>query len=113
MLRLNTHTRRRRAPYAPDGSRIAFTVQEEGCQELYTVAIGGGPLTQVTFAGADFVRVASWSPDGAAIFFTSSLGRAPVPASRDASAKELKDRSVLQYPHRGGLRIEIHASNRA
>lgn len=63
------------SPYGEDGSRVAFTVQEEGCQELYTVSVDGGPLSQVTFAGADFVRVASWSPDGAAIFFTSSLGR--------------------------------------
>jgi tricorn protease len=65
----------RRPVFSPDGSRVAFTVQEEGCQELYTVSVEGGPLTQVTFAGADFVRVASWSPDGAALFFTSSLGQ--------------------------------------
>ena len=65
----------RRPIISPDGTTVAFTVVEEECQEIYACSVHGGPLSQITFQGADFARVAAWAPDGSALFFVSSAGQ--------------------------------------
>ena len=58
-----------------DGTRVAFTVQQDACQEIYVVSTRGGPVTQVTHAGAERTRAACWSADGTRLFFASSAGQ--------------------------------------
>ena len=58
-----------------DGTRVAFTVQQDACQEIYAVSTRGGPVTQVTHAGAERTRAACWSADGTRLFFASSAGQ--------------------------------------
>ena len=59
----------RRPIISPDGTTVAFTVVEEECQEIYACSVRGGPLSQITFQGAEFARAAAWAPDGSALFF--------------------------------------------
>ncbi|ACO65681.1 predicted protein [Micromonas commoda] len=63
-----------------DGTRVAFTVQQDACQEIYVVSTRGGPVTQVTHAGAERTRVACWSADDTRLFFASSAGQSFVDA---------------------------------
>ena len=65
----------RRPIISPDGTTVAFTVVEEECQEIYACSVRGGPLSQITFQGAEFARAAAWAPDGSALFFVSSAGQ--------------------------------------
>ena len=62
-----------RAPvFSPDGAHVAFTVAEDECEEVYVVHSKGGAAVKVTGAGAEYARVACWSPDGDSIVFCSS-----------------------------------------
>ena len=62
-----------RAPvFSPDGTHIAFTVAEDECEEVYVVSAEGGAAMKVTGAGAEYARVACWSPDGDSLVFASS-----------------------------------------
>ena len=63
-----------------DGTRVAFTVQQDACQEIYVVSTRGGPVTQVTHAGAERTRAACWSADDTRLFFASSAGQSFVDA---------------------------------
>ena len=63
-----------------DGTRVAFTVQQDACQEIYVVSTRGGPVTQVTHAGAERTRAACWSADGTRLFFASTAGQSFVDA---------------------------------
>ena len=58
--------------FSPCGSHLAFTVEEDECEEVYVVHVKGGPVVRITHVGAERVRVASWSPDGTKLFFVSS-----------------------------------------
>jgi dipeptidyl aminopeptidase/acylaminoacyl peptidase len=62
---------------SPDGRTIAFTVQTVDLdkntkpQQIYTVALAGGPPKQITQDGTDNERP-KWSPDSRQIFYTSN-----------------------------------------
>ena len=58
-----------------DGTRVAFTVQQDACQEIYVVPTKGGPVTQVTHAGAERTRASCWSHDSTRLYFASSAGQ--------------------------------------
>ena len=68
------------ARFSPDGSRIAFTGQYDGDEQVYVMPAGGGVPQQLTFYpatgplptrwGHDNL-VYDWSPDGARILFRS------------------------------------------
>jgi Tol biopolymer transport system component len=56
--------------WSPDGSRIAFTSNRSGNDEIWTVALDGSGLAQLTDDPAgDWVP--AWSPDGSRIAFVS------------------------------------------
>ena len=56
--------------FSPDGTTIAFTGEDDGNVDVYTVTAGGGVPKRLTFhPGAD--RVAGWTPDGKQVLFSS------------------------------------------
>jgi len=71
--------------FSPDGQTIAFTGQYDGNTEVYTIPIGGGEPTRITYTslnGRDFLGdrmgpnniVMCWSPDGNKIVFRNRIG---------------------------------------
>ncbi len=68
------------ARFSPDGSRIAFTGQYDGDEQVYVVPTAGGAPRQLTFYpaagplaprwGHDY-QVYGWSPDGRSVLFRS------------------------------------------
>ena len=68
------------AKFSPDGSRIAFTGQVRGDEQVYVVPSAGGELQQLTHYPADGPlparwgydhQVYGWTPDGDAVLFRS------------------------------------------
>ena len=60
----------RRPLFSPDGRSIAYSLVEDGCEEIYRAGSDGSSPTRLTFTGAN-CRVSGWSQDGSAIFFAS------------------------------------------
>ncbi len=56
---------------SPDGSTIAFTGQEEGHQEIYSMPFDGGAPRRLTHMGGSMTLALGWSKDCREIFFTS------------------------------------------
>ena len=87
--------------FSPDGSRIAFTAQYGGDEQVYVMPSAGGAPTQLTFYpspgplaerwGYDN-QVYGWTPDGAAVLFRSA---------RDGYS--LTDARLYTVPVGGGL----------
>ncbi|HET7274806.1 MAG TPA: amidohydrolase family protein [Longimicrobiaceae bacterium] len=50
--------------YSPDGTRISFTSDRAGSDNLWTMAAGGGDLKQITDEKDRQVSSAIWTPDG-------------------------------------------------
>jgi tricorn protease len=59
---------------SPDGRTLAFTGQDEGHPEVYTMPALGGPAKRVTFLGADS-RVVGWRPDTESVIFASDAAQ--------------------------------------
>ena len=61
---------------APDGSEIAFTLNQGGNPDIYVISATGGDLRRLTFApGID--TSPSWSPTGSQLVFTSDRSGSP------------------------------------
>jgi tricorn protease len=58
------------AKISPDGSTIAFTGSYDGVPAVYTMPIGGGVPTRLTYFG-QAVQPVAWTPDGARVVFRS------------------------------------------
>ncbi len=58
------------ARFSPDGKLLAFTGQQEGPAEVYTMPFDGGDAQRLTYDGAG-ARIAAWRPDGSAIIYSS------------------------------------------
>jgi Tol biopolymer transport system component len=56
--------------WSPDGSKLAFSSDRSGNEEIYVIGSDGKGLTRMTNNPAD-ERYPSWSPDGSKITFTS------------------------------------------
>ncbi len=66
--------------FSPDGSKVAFTGQYRGDEQVYTIDVDGGEPVQLTFYptqgplparwGTDH-QVYGWTPDGAQVLFRS------------------------------------------
>eukprot|EP00004_Rigifila_ramosa_P003768 TRINITY_DN1400_c0_g1_i1.p1 TRINITY_DN1400_c0_g1~~TRINITY_DN1400_c0_g1_i1.p1 ORF type:complete len:1126 (+),score=293.81 TRINITY_DN1400_c0_g1_i1:230-3379(+) len=67
----DTHPR-----FSPDGTRVLFTSDQSGCQNLWTVGADGTGAAQLTNEPYRFVSHGAWSPDGATVaavkWFTST-----------------------------------------
>lgn len=59
---------------SPDGSRLAFTGQEEGESEVYCMPAVGGSARRLTYLGAH-TRVVGWHPQGETIIFASDTAQ--------------------------------------
>jgi len=62
--------------FAPDGSRIIFSVAHEGTTNLFVMPVGGGSPSQLT-NGAAIDTSPCFSPDGSQICFESDRGGQP------------------------------------
>ena len=58
------------ARYAPDGSRIAFSIREGGRTDVWVYTVSSGSLDRITSTGSLNDRV-EWSPDGERVVFRS------------------------------------------
>lgn len=56
---------------SPDGSTIAFSGQEEGHQEIYSMPFDGGAPKRLTYLGGTMACTLGWSKDSSEIFFSS------------------------------------------
>ena len=68
------------AKFSPDGTRIAFTAQYGGDEQVYVMPVGGGAPRQLTFYPAQGPnpdrwgydnQVYGWTPDGKSVLFRS------------------------------------------
>jgi tricorn protease len=63
--------------FTPDGGRLAFAAREEGDEEVYLLALDGGPLTRLTFMGAGAATMpGGLMPDGRLV--VASDAKSPV-----------------------------------
>lgn len=58
--------------WSPDGDRIAFTSHRDGSSDIWTVAVDGSHLRNLTGAELALDTGATWSPDGSLIAFASN-----------------------------------------
>lgn len=58
--------------WSPDGSRIAFTANEPGNDELYVISKDQWPATRLTNDDWAWDHHPTWSPDGTQILFSSN-----------------------------------------
>lgn len=60
--------------WSPDGTWLGFTGREEGAAEVYAMPAAGGPAERLTWQATPTAPagVVGWTPDGAAILYTSS-----------------------------------------
>ena len=56
------------AAWSPDGTRIAFSSDRTGKNEIYVLDLATGETTQLT-TGVIWPDIPSWSPDGTVITF--------------------------------------------
>ncbi|MCW5765730.1 MAG: PD40 domain-containing protein [Phycisphaeraceae bacterium] len=62
---------------SPDGSRVAFTAEYDGTQEIYVMPLAGGQPRRLTFDGSPRCGVAGWTPDGKVLAFTDKFSTLP------------------------------------
>ncbi len=58
--------------FSPDGSRIAYSADYDGNQEIYVIPSMGGKPTRVTYHGMPD-RIIDWYPDGKRLLYVSSM----------------------------------------
>jgi Periplasmic component of the Tol biopolymer transport system len=58
------------ARYAPDGSRVAFSIRDAGRTDVWVYTVSSGSLDRLTSTGTINDRV-EWSPDGKRVIFRS------------------------------------------
>lgn len=74
--RLTTHLGAEEMPaLSPDGTTVAFRAAYEGPDDVYVMALAGGPPRRLTF-DAERVAVVGWSPGGE-VLYSSQVGRGP------------------------------------
>jgi sugar lactone lactonase YvrE len=88
--------------WSPDGSRLAYVGKRDGSFQVYTIAVDGGPETQVT-SGFDHCDGPDYSPDGAWIWFNGERNGAVDlwrirPDGRDLQ-RMTDDGRVNWFPH--------------
>ncbi|HYZ16246.1 MAG TPA: hypothetical protein VE591_07575, partial [Candidatus Acidoferrum sp.] len=57
--------------FSPDGKRLAFVSSRPGAYGIYVLTLAGGTLVRLTHDDA-LPELDAWSPDGAAIYFTTN-----------------------------------------
>jgi TolB protein len=91
--------------FSPDGTRIAFSRDEDGMLSVWTMRSDGSSLKRLTKSGQDWHPV--WAPDGTKIAFTSGRKGAPgiylIDAEGNAESRLTKSKheSAGQYSEDG------------
>jgi Tol biopolymer transport system component/DNA-binding winged helix-turn-helix (wHTH) protein len=62
--------------FSPDGQKILFNSRKEGRSDLYTIELSSGTLKRITSHPEEEIQ-ASWSRDGAFIYFASDFLSSP------------------------------------
>lgn len=76
--RLTDYPGVKRCPkFSPDGTTLAFVVDEPG-DVIYTVALSGGRPRRLTYYPSNSIGVLGWSPDGKQVLFRSQRSGSPV-----------------------------------
>ena len=89
------------ASFSPDGRRLAFSNDVEGTSHIWTLELGSGETTQVTFGDDDDVRP-QWSPDGETILFGRSNGLWKVPSVGGEPTPFLRNAVQASWARHGG-----------
>ena len=75
--RLTAHVRPRHVPrLSPDGTRVAFTSNRFGNDDVFVIPVTGGEPRQLTFNTTGDV-VQNWTPDGKGIIFSTQRSISP------------------------------------
>ena len=106
---------------APEGSRVAYVVNEDGASRLFLYDVAAGESTPVPDVPTGVVSGLAWSPDGDRLAFAVTgagvpsqiwiheIGGATHPVVRSASADRLpaapSQHETIRYPSFDGLEI--------
>ena len=77
--------------FSPDGSRIAFTGNYDGNQDIYVMPASGGLPTRITHH-PDADRMLDWYPDGESLLFATLM-----------TSEKQRFRKLYRVPVTGGL----------
>jgi len=86
------------AQFSPDGTKLAFTSDQGGGDNIWTMAVDGSDATQVTKESFRLLNSPSWSPDGNYI-----VARKHFTGMRSAGAGE-----IWMYHKSGGKGIQLN-----
>lgn len=86
------------AQFSPDGTKLAFTSDQGGGDNIWTMAVDGSDATQVTKEDFRLLNSPSWSPDGNYI-----VARKHFTGMRSAGAGE-----IWMYHKTGGKGIQLN-----
>jgi imidazolonepropionase-like amidohydrolase/Tol biopolymer transport system component len=91
--------------FSPDGTRVAFTSDRAGGDNIWTIELGSGELQQVTRESFRLLNNPSWSPDGQYLaarkhFTTSrSLGTGEIWLYHSTGGEKLQGQQVVARPN--------------
>ena len=63
--------------FSPDGSRVTFTSDRSGSENIWMMPLDGGDAVQISTGGSNFAGSPEWTPDGKYIVASIATGHGP------------------------------------